>query len=240
MYQSNNIGINSNSSLDFQINILFNKHDSKGTGYLNLNALHVFLNELLLAMGNTYCLNYNQARQILFDIDPTCNGMANRMAVKRMYYQILQNSTKYKLTQNNNQNITSFNPSFNNGFGMGGMGVNTSMGGFNYTPYFNSGFNLGLSSIGINNYGMNNLGMNSFSYNGVWDSYHTKYLQNQIDRVFLKYNYTGNGQLRSSEFASAYCELCMSMGQTPPLDILTINQIAMQSTPNCNGVISKI
>jgi len=49
-------------NLDFQINMLFNKHDFNRSGFLGIQELQSFINELLPAMGYRYMINYNQAR----------------------------------------------------------------------------------------------------------------------------------------------------------------------------------
>jgi len=82
-------------NLDYQINMLFNKHDFNRSGYLGIQELQSFLNELLPAMGYSYFINFNQAREILFEIDRNCDGRASRREVKLMFNHIINNAARY-------------------------------------------------------------------------------------------------------------------------------------------------
>jgi hypothetical protein len=82
--------------LDMQINMLFSRHDYNGTGFLGTNELVGFLNELFAAMGySSYRITYQQAQQILYQIDRNCDGRASRKEVKLMYKQVVNNSAMY-------------------------------------------------------------------------------------------------------------------------------------------------
>lgn len=86
----------------------------------------------------------------------------------------------------------------------GGGGFNQGYGGgFNQgNPNYGGGFNQGYGGGGgfinlggaSNAYGgMNNSG--AWNYNGVWSSGNDDYLRNQIDRVYMQYDFNRTGQL---------------------------------------------
>lgn len=54
------------------------------------------------------------------------------------------------------------------------------------------------------------------------------------------YDHNRSGQLEQHEFFNAYRDLCVALGQQPPNDFYTIQQIARQTDTNFDGRVSKM
>jgi len=91
----------------------------------------------------------------------------------------------------------------NTGFGGGGLSYSVNLGGSGFGGGFGGGYNnnFGNNMMGSSfsysgpgyNSGFNNVA--TFSYNGVWNNYHDQFLRNEIDRVYMLYDFNRSGQL---------------------------------------------
>jgi len=84
---------------------------------------------------------------------------------------------------------------------MYGSGFNQGFGG-GYNQGYGGGYNQGSGFINLggasNGYGGNNSGfvnMGGWSYNGNWNANNDAFLQSQIERVYMMYDFNRTGQL---------------------------------------------
>ena len=78
------------------------------------------------------------------------------------------------------------------------------------------------------------------NYSSGWvPNVHDQLLINNINQVFLRYDFNRSGQLEGNEFYYAYRDLCLLMGMAPPSTYQEVWQAAMQCDTNCDGRISR-
>jgi hypothetical protein len=83
-------------------------------------------------------------------------------------------------------------------------------------------------------------GFNNVDYSAGWNNNsHDQMLRNNIDHVYLQYDYNQSGQLEGMEFFNAYRELCLRMGMAPPASQQEVWGAVQQSDANRDGKVGK-
>jgi hypothetical protein len=78
-------------------------------------------------------------------------------------------------------------------------------------------------------------------YSSGWNgNYHDQLLRNNIDMVYMQYDYNRTGQLEGNEFYYAYRDLCLRMGLAPPNDYQSVWNAMRACDTNGDGRISKM
>ena len=83
-------------------------------------------------------------------------------------------------------------------------------------------------------------GFNNVDYSTGWNNnVHDQMLRNNIEHVFMQYDFNRSGQLEGMEFFNAYRDLCLRMGMAPPMNYQEVRMAAQQFDSNHDGRISK-
>lgn len=85
--------------------------------------------------------------------------------------------------------------------------------------------------------------MNGFcnvDYSGGWDNQHNQQLMNNINKVFVRYDFYASGYLEGQKFFNAYRDLCLAMGMAPPQSYQEVWQASMQCDQNRDGRVDRM
>jgi hypothetical protein len=78
-------------------------------------------------------------------------------------------------------------------------------------------------------------------YSNGWNpNYHDQLLRNNIDAVYMRYDFNRSGQLEGNEFFFAYRDLCLTMGLAPPHDYQSVWNAMLACDSNRDGRVSKL